>query len=145
MKTFFPIFIFALLAFAACNDDDDNNVAVSQTILSYIENKYPGASIRHAEYDNRGALEVEIVHDSQIKDVYFSSSDEWIYTEWDIAIANIPTAVTDAVVAAYPDYRIDDADYIESPSGVYYEIDIEKGNYERLLYVTPEGEIKEHL
>lgn len=143
MKKLFPIFIFALLAFVACSDDDDNGVAVNQTVKSYIENKYPGSSIRHAEYDNRGLLEVEIVHDARVKDVYFNSSDEWIYTEWDITIADIPAAVSDAVVAAYPDYRIDDADYIESPSGIYYEIDIEKGNFEKLLYVTPEGEIQE--
>lgn len=145
MKKLFPVFIFALLAIVACNDDDDNGVAVPDALKTFVESKYPGATIRHAEYSNGGLLEVEIWHDERMKDVYFDRSNQWVYTEWDVAIAELPEAVTAAVSAAYPDYRIDDADYEERPNVVCYEVEIEKGNFENVVYVTADGEILESL
>lgn len=142
MKKLFFVFALALVALTACNDDDDDNhVDVNQIVRAYIETKYPGAEIRYGEYDERGLLEVEFMHNSQVKDAYFNSSNEWIYTEWDIAIADLPAEVSNAVSNAYPDFRVDDADYIQAPQGDYYEIEIEKGNVESWIYVTPLGNI----
>lgn len=141
MKKLFFVFALALVALTACSDDDDNYVDVNQTVKAYIEAKYPGAEIRHGEYDDRGLLEVEFIHDSQVKDAYFNSSNEWIYTEWDIAVADLPVEVSNAVSTAYPDYRIDEADYIQAPQGNYYEIEIEKRGVESWVYITPSGNI----
>lgn len=141
MKKLFPVFIFALLAIVACNDDDDKSAPVPDVATAYIEAKYPGATIRHAEYDNGGLLEVEIWHDARLKDVYFDRANQWVYTEWDVALTELPEAVTTAVSTAYPDYRIDDANYEEHPDVSYYEIEVEKGGAERYLNITAEGEI----
>ena len=137
----------AIFALAACSDgdDDDDNVATPHAAKAFIKTKYPGATIRHSEYEQNGLLEVEILHDSRIKDVFFNSANEWVKTDWDVSLAELPTAVTDAVSAEYSDYRIDDADYEERPNGVYYKLELERGNYERYVYVTPEGVIYENL
>lgn len=140
-KLFSMLMLSVCFAFVACDSDDDKSISVNQTIRSYIENKYPGAEIRRAEHSDRGLIEVEFLHDMLLKEAYFTSDNEWEYTEWDVALSNLPKAVSDAASEAYPDYRIDDADYYETSSGNYYKLDIEKGNYERRLIVTPEGEI----
>ena len=88
-KLLFPILFLALTMVVACDNDDDKGVAVNETIKSYIETKYPGASIRKAEYENNGFLEVEFIHNSLLKDAYFKSND-WVYTEWDVALAAVP-------------------------------------------------------
>ena len=139
-KLLFPILFLALTMVVACDNDDDKGVAVNETIKSYIETKYPGASIRKAEYENNGFLEVEFIHNSLLKDAYFKSND-WVYTEWDVALAAVPESVTDAVAVAYPSHRIDEADYIETPSGDYYEVEIEKAGAELWIYVTADGVI----
>lgn len=140
-KLLFPILFFALAAVVSCDSDDDKGVAVNATVKSYIEAKYPGASIRRAEYENNGLLEVEFIHNSLLKDAYFETDNKWVYTEWDIALAALPKSVTDAVAEAYPSHRIDDVDYVETPSGNYYEIEIEKRNAELWIYVTADGVI----
>lgn len=143
MKKLIPIILFVLTAgfFTACDDDDDKKVAVNEAVKSFIEQKYNGATIRGAEYDRDGLLEVEFLHDNHIKDAYFNSANKWLYTEWDVAIASLPQAVTDAVSKAYPDFRIDDADFVETENNTYYEIEIDKGGIEQWIFVTPDGAI----
>ncbi len=145
MKKLFPLFLFALLAVVACDNDDDLSVPVPDVLRNSIETKYPGAVIRSAEYENNGLLEIEVIHDAIIKDIYFNRSNEWVYTEWDVTLLELPASVVDAVKNAYPGYRIDDADYEERPLKSYYELEIERGNFENVIYVTAEGEILETL
>ena len=46
----------AIFAFAACDDDDD--IAVNDTIKEFIEQKYTGAQILFAEVEENGLIEV---------------------------------------------------------------------------------------
>ena len=140
-KLLFPVLFIALFAVVSCDSDDDRSVVVNQTIRSYIEARYPGASIRKAEYEYQGILEVEFLHDSVLKDAYFKSNNEWLYTEWDVALSKLPESVSAAIAEAYPSHRIDEADYIQTPAGEYYEVEIEKAGVEFWIYVTSEGVI----
>ena len=54
----------------------------------------------------------------------------------------MPQIVRDAVQNHFPSYRIEDVDLIESPSEIYYLIELEKNDYMEIkIKVTPEGEI----
>ena len=101
----------------------------------------PDAVILESEY-NYGYLEVDIYHDSLNKELYFNSNDVWVKTTWDVAINALPSAVTSAIATEYPDYRIDDADYVDTPDGVYYSIEIEKGERDVYIKIAPDGTIK---
>ena len=139
MKRLFPIFILSLFALVAC-DDDDRSIQLESNVISFIENRYAGAKIRHAEYESNGLIEVEIVHNSVVKDVYFNSNNEWVYTSWDVRVSDIPAAVASAVATNYPSFRIDDVDFIEKGELSYYRIEIERGNIESVVLVLPDGE-----
>ena len=140
MKKLFPLFIFALFAIVAC-DDDDKKVPLDNSVVQFIESKYPGAQIRHSEYSDNGLIEVDILHNSIMKEVYFSKANKWEYTSWDVRLSEVPSVVINAVNAAYPDFRIDDVDYIERENALYYEFELEKGGADIYVNVTPEGEI----
>lgn len=141
MKKLFSVLMIAAAFLVSCSDDDNDNTAVSNAQKSYIETAYPGAVIRHAEKEAGGLIEVEFVHDNLVKDAYFTTADEWVYTEWDVALTSLPQAVTDAALAAYPDYRIDDADFVETPDVEYYRLELEKGNFEKYISVTADGTV----
>ena len=53
--------------------------------------------------------------------------------------------VKNAIATAYPDYVIDDVDYVETPAGDYYEVNIERGNFEKYLKVSLDGAVIEEL
>ena len=139
-KILSALMLIGIIALGACSDDNDSRPVVDESVKSFILSKYPGAVIKDADYE-RGYLEVEIFHDARIKDVYFSSTDEWMATSWDVSAAEIPTAVTAAVKESFPDYRIDDADYVVTPEREAYRIDVERGNIEKVIYLNAAGEI----
>ncbi len=141
MKKLIPL-VLLLASLIAC-DNDNYTFPVNDTILEFINKEYKGATIRETDYSDNGLFEVEIRHDSKIKDVYFDYNDNWVYTTWDVKLISLPSAVKKAVEKAYPGYRIDDADFIEQPSGEFYKLEIEKGGIEKTVYAMPNGNIQQ--
>lgn len=137
--TFVLMFVLAAVS-TACSDDDNDKVVVAESVKSYIAANYPGAVIKDADYE-RGYLEVDIYHDSRMKELYFNSEDVWVATTWDVSIADLPTTVTAAIASVYPDYRIDDADYVITSTKEYYYLDLEKGNFEESVSILSDGTI----
>lgn len=135
----------SFFALVACSDDDDRSVVLNNSVLEFIESKYPGAKVRSSEYENNGLLEVEVVHDRKTKDIYFDSQSNWVYTSWDVKVSDLPQVVKEALANAYPDYAIDDADYVERPFLTYYAIEIDRGNVELMVYVSADGVILDSL
>ena len=138
MKKLLPILFISLLALWAC---DEENIPVNNDIKSFIEQKYEGAKILYAEKGFNGETEVEIIHNNTSKEVKFNRKNNWICTTWDIPTSQLPDAAQSSILGQYPNYRIDDVDYVEKPTGDYYTVEIEKGEWERTLFVTADGEI----
>jgi hypothetical protein len=141
MKNILSLLLFSTIAvLASCSDDDNNKAVVCNQVKEYIAQHYPGAIIRDAEY-SRGYFEVEIYHDARIKDVYFDNADRWVATKWDVSIADLPAAVVTSLRTSYQDYKIDDADFVVTPEREVYYVELERGNYERAVYVKADGTI----
>lgn len=114
---------------------------VSAAIKEFIADKYPNARILDIEKEKNGMTEVEIIHENISKDIMFTAEGAWVYTEWDINERHLDAVIVNAVKAAYPGYRIDDADFIETPDGSYFLVEMEQGEREIYVKVTAEGEI----
>jgi hypothetical protein len=138
MKKLLPILFISLFALLSCEEE---NIAINNDIRSFIEQKYEGARILYAEKEFNGEIDVEIIHDNKKKDVKFNRNNNWINTTWDVAINELPDAARESVINRYPDYRIDDVDYIETPSGDRYKVEMEKGEWDKTVFVTADGEI----
>lgn len=138
MKKLLPILFLSLAALWAC---DEVNIAVNDNIRDFIEQKYEGAKILYAEKEFNGEIDVEIIHNDTRKDVKFNRREEWISTTWDVPVSQLPDVVRERVQDSYPEYRIDDADYVETPAGDRYKLEIERGEWDRTIFVTPDGVI----
>ena len=136
MKKLLPILFLSLAVLWAC---DEVNIAVNDNIRDFIEQKYEGAKILYAEKEFNGEIDVEIIHNDTRKDVKFNRREEWISTTWDVPVSQLPDVVRERVQDSYPEYRIDDADYIETPAGDRSKLEIERGEWDRTIFVTPDG------
>lgn len=128
------------------NDNDINDdfkpIVIPESITELIDKMYPGATILEIDNEHNG-IEVDIRHNNIHKEVFFNSSNEWIYTEWDIFEADVPAIVMNALKASdYKNYRIDDIDFIENPTKTYYVFELEQGNDEVKMTISAEGVIE---
>ena len=106
--------LFSLPVIVACSDDDNEmKVDLNSAVIEFIDSRYQGAKLRSSEFESNGLLEVEILHEGKVKDLYFDSQSKWVYTSWDVRQNELPQVVKSAVAEAYPEYRIDDIDFIE--------------------------------
>lgn len=109
---------------------------VGNDVKAAVEERYPAAKIIEIEREHN-TIEVNIIHENRVKEVIFNSSIVWLYTSWEVTLAEVPEAVKLAVQAQYPNSRIDDVDFVESPVQSYYLVDIEPADKD--VKVTPEG------
>lgn len=106
------------------------------SMTSFIEERYPGCRIDEAEEDD-GYIKYDIFHDGKEKEVYFNGRGEWVRTEWDVRYQDLPEAVKQALSG----YVIDDISYVETPSSVFYAVEVEGRGDDYTVRVSPEGNI----
>ena len=129
------------------NDTDDDNshfqpTTIPQAITDAINEMYAGATIVDFDQEKNG-FEVDILHNSIYKDVYFNAANEWISTEWDITEDKVPAIVMNALKASdYKNYRIEDIDQIEEPAGTFYLFELEQGDNDVEVTISAEGNIE---
>ena len=116
--------------------DAPSNMVTAVTEL--IQKNYPNARIIEIEQE-KGMIEVDIIHENQSKEVLLSTNYEWISTSWDVYV--LPVKVTDAIKASqYSGYVVDDAEYFETPAGNYYWIELEQGEKEVKVKINEDGQ-----
>lgn len=118
-----------------------NGAMTPAAIRDFILQQYPGARILEYDYDD-GMLEVEIYHGNREKEVYFNGAGAWVSTRWDLRRSELPEAVMAAVAdSGYASYRVDDIEYVRTPSVGYYLVELERGEREVSLRISADGVI----
>lgn len=109
-------------------------------VKAFIDENYPNARLVETDVEH-DLLEVDIIHDNRAKELLFTSANEWISTSWDVYVQSLPQAVTAAVQGQYSGFRIDDAEYVQTPAGDYYLLELERGEAELDIRITADGTI----
>ena len=100
---------------------------LSPTIIDFLTSRYSGFTVLEIDKE-RTKTEVDIRHNNVHKEVVFNSSDQWVHTEIDIRVSDLPVALRNVINSSYSNYRIDDVDFYETPTGNYYKVELEGRN-----------------
>lgn len=127
-------------AFPDNNKDNDYLPnPLSNKITSFLDQKYPQHRITDTDLDD-GRIEIDFIHNGQKREALFQLNGDWIRTKTELNASDIPTNIRAAINnSAYRQYRIDDVDFIETPSGSYYLIELERGDHEVDVRIDENG------
>ena len=143
MKKMLSLLAVALTVFAvACNDDDDAKQIdrLDPVVVEKIEALYPASRVVDVDY-YQNYTEVDIMDGTTPREVYFDPQGAWIRTETDVRVADLPSAVTNAIAGSeYASLRLDDADFVNTPEGDYYLVELDS-NPDVYLSITADGVI----
>lgn len=138
------VFLLALLLtvglFHSCDDDDNDSISVPEAVLTAYNQKYATFRVTEWEYE-WGYYKAEFRNNGAEVEAWFTASGEWTRTETDCRPTLLPQAVQDYLTANYQGYRIDDVNFVETPTGEYYEVELERaGQPDVYVNVTAEGQ-----
>ena len=114
---------------------------VLPAVKDFIAQKYPGARIIDVE-NERNTIEVDIVDGRTPREVVFTKTGEWSYTETEMRKTDVPATVLAALAASqYGSWRVDDVSRFETPGTEYYLFEVESGNREVNIRIDVNGNI----
>jgi hypothetical protein len=119
---------------------------VPASVKKAFEQKVSNAEDVEWEYDSEDKLwEVEY---EISKDEFTSAFDEngkWVETEKEIKFYELPEAVKATLKADYSDYEVEEVEFVETPDGKYYEVEVElekdDKELEFELTISPDGKV----
>ena len=108
----------------SCSDDDDNFSVndVPAKVMDAFKTKYP-ITMAHWEKE-RGKIKAEFVVNGQEAEAWYETDGTWIGTETNFR-GSFPEAAQNYINTNYAGYTVDDADWIETPTMNYFDIDLE--------------------
>lgn len=122
-------------------NDDNSGIPIDDAVLKVINEQYPGAIIKEKDTDD-GYLQVEIIHENIEKEVLFNGKGEWIRSSWEIPYSKLPQVVKDYAEKNYRNIEKDDVDVIQTPAGVWYELEVEKQDDDIKVQINEDGTLK---
>jgi len=122
---------------------------VPATVTEGFTKKFPTAKKVKWEKENDTEYEATFKMDGKSLSAIFNNHGSWMETEWEVRIKELPEAFVNVVTDKYPGFKIDMAEYCETPDFTGYEMEIEKKEgkleVEKEIQVSKDGKSIEEI
>lgn len=137
MKTIQSIIAVGVLSitFTSCAQDVPKEVSES------FANKYQKAKAIKWENEDNNLWEVEFKIANIEYDASFSINGEWLETETEIKVKELPENIKQKIASDFSDFEIEEAEKIETPKYKGFEVEIEKEETKIILVFDENGTI----
>lgn len=110
-----------------------------ENIAQAFDTLFPNISVREWEVEG-GLYKAEFyTAEGMEAEAFFSPEGLWVGTEYDFK-GTLPVAVQSYLASNYGNYQVDDVNYVQTPKGDYYEIELErKGHRDVMIRLTADG------
>lgn len=126
----------ATLAFTTATKDK-----APQAVKEAFAKKFPKAKKVDWEKENDKEWEAEFKLDKVEYSANFLEDGTWQETEHELEISEVPQNVLNALKSYFPNYEIEEAEMAETPAGILYEFEIEKGKEELEIAIDANGKV----
>ncbi len=114
--------ILSTVAFASCEKKSNPPSHVKKA----FDQRESAAEDLEWEYDSEDKLwEVEYRNKANEFSSKFDENGKWLETEKTVLFSELPEALQEVLKAVYADYKIVELEWIDTPHGVFYEVDFE--------------------
>ena len=147
MKSFKFIAILLLgLSFFSCSEgnifsnEDESSIEVPKVVLDAFATKY--ANAKSIEWEKENTIYIaEFKLDNVEFEAEFDMDGFWMQTEKEVDVKDLPAAVIAKINTDYPDFKIEEAEEVETSEITYFELEIENGEMEYEIGIDNSGKI----
>ena len=144
------VIFMSLITLGFCNPymaQNKSEAILPEIVLQAFNERFPDAKRVDWEQENDQEWEAEFKWNHAKYSANFDLKGKWLETEHEIEPTDIPANILNILDAYlnkqdYVKYEIEEAEIVESPSGIGYELELEVKNMEYEVYINPLGEIK---
>ena len=119
---------------------DMNATDVPASVKNAFSKEYAKATDVEWKKDMEN-YKVEFDLNKMENEVWYNASGTVVKKEQDIAEAELPQAVRDAVKSSFADYTLDDIEKVWHNNAMIYEVELEKGNEDKHLTFDANGKV----
>lgn len=149
MKYLFSL-LFLFIGYTEIHAQELKENEVPKEVVATLKKMYPNVFVHEWEWKKKKQIyEAEFMMDGSEYEAYFKPDGKWMYTERDIKVQDLPTAVfTSFKNSEYSDWKIDDIEEHQTPEyAILYEIEVKKKEKKKkrkvYLYYLPDGKLVE--
>jgi hypothetical protein len=130
MKITTFLIVLSFLAFSCSQTKSDKPDNLNSAEASFKAD-YP--DVKDYEWEDDGEYkEVEFEYEGMEISILYDKDGNFIQKEIEIAISELPEAITTYITENYPDAEVEEAETLESKEGSFYEVGIENDNDEEI-------------
>ena len=141
---FLSFTLLVLFLISCCGTESQPPADVQQS----FNDRFAGVAEVEWEVEEDGTWEAEFELDGVDVSAEFSAEGEWLETETEVS--TVPDTIMTWIENEYPGWTIENAELVEIPDSIYYEVEIEDRTDEAELlfdkdgiYLKKEGEDEE--
>lgn len=108
-------------------------------VSTYMEVHHRGFRLIDVEIED-GLLEIEFIENNTKMDIHFDNSGTWLRTSSKVTVNEFPKNLFEKLKASqYGAFRIDDVEFVETPSASFYILELESGETDLDLRISLDG------
>jgi len=116
---------------------------VPADVSSAFKAKFPKAEKVKWEMENGKDYEAAFKINDAEQSAVFDAGGNWMETETEIKVSELPQAVSQSVAKQFSGYKINEAEKVEKKDGNLYEVELSKGKEILEVTLSPTGEVTE--
>lgn len=127
---------------------DDEKVPIDKlpaAVVEAVKAKFPDAQMVEAKKEKKGSetvFEVKTKHKGKKVDVKVTPEGKITEIERELAVADLPKAVADALTAKYPGAKLEEAEEDDEGGKVTYEVKVSPASGKKLkVTLDPKGKV----